>query len=212
MRDSELTLLWLSLAADNHLMRHRDRLPARLDFSEHADLFLHTHDRSLDGAELGFPILLRGGRLWFPEELTVQSRYPAFLEGGRFVGRFHVHPPNPNGFSAPFFDPQDLACALRSDNPGFIELLLTQGRLLAMVRSNPFLYIGAHHVDRNPLLLAEQHGEIIKRLGSREPSDPKYEEHFRQAGMYYFRRYGLALYEGDPRGCLDRVFTPEEGW
>jgi len=209
---SELTLLWLKLAADNHLMRHRDHLPNRLDFSNHAALFLHTHNRSLDGAELGFPIVLREGRLWFPEELAVQSRYSAFVDGGRFVGRFHVHPPNPNGFSAPFFDPQDLACALRSDNPGFVELLLARGRLFVMVRSNPFLYIAGHHVDRNPMLLADQHAEIIRRLGSKEPSDPGYDEHYRKAGMYYFRRYGLALYEGDPRGPLERVFTPEAGW
>ncbi|MGQ9524707.1 MAG: hypothetical protein ACUVTZ_07680 [Armatimonadota bacterium] len=193
-------------------MRHRDHLPAELDFRSHADLFAYTHDRSLGGTELGFPIAMREGKLWFPRELAVQPRYPAFMDGGRFLGRFHVHPPGADGFAAPFFDPQDLACALRSDNPGFIELLLTRGRLYAMVRANPFLYIAGHHVDRNPMLLAEQHAEILARLGSRGPSDPGYDEHFRQAGMYYFRRYGLALYEGDPHGVLKRTFTPEEGW
>lgn len=202
------TLAWLARAADDPTRRHPAHLPATLDFREHADLFLHTFHAAPAGTELGFPIALRAGALHFPRELASPARHHPFLEGGRFVGTFHVHPPD----RPPFFDPQDLAVALRSDNAGFIELLLTRGRLFALVRANPYLYISAHHVNRNPMLLAESHEAMVRSQGAGGPDDPGYEASYRAASLYYFHRYQLALYEGDPRGLLHRTVTPSGSW
>jgi|GEM_PF-2944105 hypothetical protein len=206
------TLAWLQAAADDHLMRHQDHLPEALDLREHAPLFARVYQSAPPNTQIGFPIVLRDGRLTFIEELAAHVRYGPFINGGRFIGTFHVHPPAPDGSSPPFFDPRDLAAALRSDNPGFIELLMAADRLYALVRANPFLYIGANHVDRNPLLLQEQHAEMVHRRGSHSPSDPNYAEHYREASLYFFRRYGLALYEGGPAELLKRTVTPERPW
>jgi len=202
------TLDWLSRAAANPVARHPKHLPETLDFSEHADLFLRTFHAAPPGTELGFPLVLEEGVLTFPPELSAQARYQAYHRGGRFLGTFHVHPAD----RAPFFDPQDLTAALRSDNAGFIDLLLARDRLLALVRANPYLYISAHHVTRNPLLLLEGHMEQLRRQGARSVDDPQYAEHYRQAGLYYFRRFQVALYEGDPQGPLRRTVTPEGSW
>jgi hypothetical protein len=202
------TLAWLERAAGDPLVRHPKRLPATLDFRPHADLFLRTYHASPAGTETGFPLVIRDGALHFPTTLTSQARYQPFLEGGAFLGTFHAHPPD----RAPFFDPQDLANTLRSDNAGFLDLLLSRDRLYALVRANPYLYISAHHVNRNPLLLQEQHVELLRRAGGREPHEPEYDEAYRKAGLYYFQRYQLALYEGDPQSLLRRTVTPEGSW
>ncbi len=202
------TLGWLRKAAEDPIARHPKSLPETLDFSEHAQMFLHTFHAAPAGTEVGFPLVLREGTLHFPLELASQARYQPFLDGGRFLGTFHVHPPD----RAPFFDPQDLANALRSDNAGFLELLLTRDRLYALVRANPYLYISAHHVNRNPLLLAEPHADALHRRGVRGPEDAEYDEKYRETSLYYFRRYQLALYEGDPQGPLKRTVSPEGNW
>lgn len=202
------SLAWMTRTAEDPVQRHPRHLPEVLDFSPHAELFLSTFHAAPAGTEIGFPLVLRSGALHFPTELSAQARYQPFLEGGRFLGTFHVHPPD----RAPFFDPGDLAGALRSDNAGFLELLLTRDRLYALVRANPYLYISAHHVNRNPLLLDEEHGNRVRKQGSRTPDEPHYAEHYRKAGLYYFHRYQLALYEGDPQGPLRRTYTPEGGW
>ena len=190
------------------MARHPKRLPETLDFREHAAVFLHTFHTAPPGTELGFPVVLEAGRLHFPAEMASQARYQPFIGGGRFLGTFHVHPPD----RPPFFDPQDLAAALRSDNAGFIELLLARDRLYVLVRANPYLYISAHHVNRNPLLLQEPHAEMLRRRGSGDPEAPEYADHYRKASLYYFHRYGLALYEGDPQGTLKRTVSPEGTW
>jgi hypothetical protein len=202
------TLSWLGAASDDPTQRHPSRLPAALQFSRHAELFLHTFHAAPPGVEIGFPLALTGKELTFPPELTAQARYHAFLGEGRFVGTFHVHPPD----RPPFFDPGDLAALLRSDNAGFVDVLLKRDRLYAAVRANPYLYISAHHVNRNPLLLAEEHAARVRRQGSRSPADPDYAQHYRRAGLYHFQRYHLALYEGDPQGELRRTFTPSDSW
>lgn len=206
------TLAWIDRAAEDPLARSPDRLPESLDFREHSALFLNTYHGALPGVEIGFPLVLRDGRLHFPGELTFHARYSPFLDGGRFIGAFHVHPPvRPSSHAAPpapFFDPADLASALRSDNAGFIDLLLTRDRLYALVRANPYLYISAHHVNRNLLLLQEQHAAMIHRRGAVNPADPDYPDHYRRAGLYFFNRYGLALYEGSPDEPLRRTATP----
>jgi len=206
------TLEWIARASDDTIARRIDQLPWTLDFREHAALFLNVYQNALPGVESGFPMVLKNGRLEYPGMLTSHSRYMPFIDGGRFVGTFHVHPSVTGSASAPFFDPQDLGSALRSDNAGFIYLLLARDRLFALVRTNPFLYISAHHVNRNPLLLLEQHSELIRASGSREPGDPDYDEHFRRAGLYFFARYDLALYEGVPRAPLSRTVSPRRNW
>lgn len=202
------TLAWLGRAAEDPVARHPTNLPETLDFREHAELFLKVYHSAQHGIELGFPLALRHQGLHFPTELTAHARYQPFLEGGRFVGTFHVHPPD----RAPFFDPQDLANALRSDNAGFLELLLIRDRLFALVRANPYLYISAHHVNRNPMLLAEQHGSLVHRAGGREPHEPGYAAAYRKAGLYFFDRYQLALYEGGPEEVLQRTVSPQGRW
>lgn len=208
---SRSTQDWLERAAADPVARHPKHLPETLDFREHAALFLNTYHAAPAGTEIGFPLVLSHGRLEFPLELTAQAHYSAFIGEGRFLGTFHVHGAGTE-IAAPFFDPQDLANALRSDNAGFLDLLLAGDRLYALVRSNPYLYVSAHHVNRNPLLLQEQHAERLRRRGSREPGDPDYAEQFRKASLYWFHRYQLALYEGDPQEPLKRTVTPEGRW
>lgn len=209
---STSTLDWLTRAAADPVARHPKHLPETLDFTEHAGVFLNTYHAAPAGTEFGFPLVLERARLRFPLELTAQARYAPFIGEGRFLGTFHVHPPDTAGTSVPFFDPQDLANSLRSDNAGFLDLLLAGDRLYALVRSNPYVYISAHHVNRNPLLLQEQHSQMIRRRGSREPGEPDYPEHYRKASLYWFHRYQLALYEGDPQQPLRRTLTPEGRW
>jgi hypothetical protein len=204
----ETTTAWLARAVIDPAARHPKHLPESLDLREHAATFLHTFHAAPTGTEIGFPLVLKDGRLHFPLELASLSHYPAFIDGGRLVGTFHVHPAD----RAPFFDPQDLANALRSDNPGFLDLLLARDRLHALVRANPYVYISAHHVNRNPLLLQEPHAERLARAGGADAAAPEYAERYRKASLYWFGRYQLALYEGDPQGPLRRTYTPEGTW
>lgn len=206
--DAAATLTWLSRAAENPIARHPAHLPPRLDFRAHADLFEHMLHAAPPGTELGFPVVLTAGGLDFPPELATHARYDAYLGGGRLIGTFHVHPAD----RPPFFDPADLASALRSDNAGFVELLLARGRLFVLVRANPYLYISAHHVNRNPLLLAEQHERLLHRGGTSDPSDPDYAERYRRASTYFLRRYQAALYEGSPEEVLRLTLKPEKSW
>jgi len=205
------TLAWLQQAVESPARRHPDYLPKALDFRPWAELFAHVAETTVLGAEVGFPVVLREGRLHFPREMTWKSGYPARLEGGWFLGCFHAHLPLQQG-GAPTFDPQDVAAALRSDNPGFLELLMVEGELQALVRSNPFLYISAHHVTRNPLLLAEAHADLQHRhAGDSAPPEEK-RAAFRRATRYYLRRYQLALYRGKPSEPLPVRFMPKGRW
>jgi len=205
------TAEWLQRAAADPIARHPKHLPETLDFRQHAAVFLNTYHAAPAGTEMGFPLVLEEGHLTFPLELTAQARYAPFIGNGRFIGTFHVHPPAPESSPAPFFDPQDLANTLRSDNAGFLDLLLAGDRLYALVRSNPYVYISAHHVNRNPLLLQEQHAEMLRRR-SKDTADPERPEQYRKVSLYWFQRYHLALYEGDPQEPLKRSFTPEGRW
>lgn len=202
------TLMWLERAVRDTTRRHPKSLPDVLDFREHAEVFLNTYHAAPAGMESGFPLVLRQGALHFPMELSAQARYQPFQQDGVFIGTFHVHPAD----RPPFFDPGDVASTLRSDNPGFLDLLLARDRLYALVRANPYLYISAHHVNRNPLLLHEEHAGRVRKQGSRTPEDPDYAEHYRKATLYYFQRYQMALYEGNPQGELRRTLTPEGSW
>lgn len=202
------SLNWLARAAEDPIARHPSKLPETLDFREHVEMFLNTYHRAPAGTELGFPLALREGRLHFPMEIASQARYQPFLEGGQFVGTFHVHPAD----RPAFFDPSDLANTLRSDNPGFLDLLLARDRLYALVRANPYLYISAHHVNRNPLLLQEQHAQLLRRPVPEGADPDDIDARYRRASLYWFHRYQLALYEGDPQEPLKRTLTPEGRW
>jgi len=212
MREQTGTLEWLRRAANDPVARHPKHLPESLDFREQADLFLRIYHGAPAEVELGFPLVLDQGRVEAPLELTAQARYEAYLGGRRFLGTFHVHPAASGDRAAPFFDPADLAAALRSDYAGFLELLLARDRLYLLVRANPYLYISAHHVTRNPLLLLEEHQGCLQRAGSRGPDDPRYPAQYRKAGLYWFSRYGMALYEGAADSVLKRTFTPDGTW
>jgi hypothetical protein len=200
------TMAWLRRAADDPLARRADRLPETLDFREYGHLFMATFHGALPGVEAGFPITLGAVGLRFPKELTVQARYLPFIDGERFIGTFHVHPED----RPPFFDPQDLGSFLRSDDPGFVSLLLARDRLHVLIRSNPFLYISAHHVDRNPALLLEQHTGMLHRPPDAAGLDS--ELAYRRASLYFLERYDLALYEGDPASLIARTITPARRW
>lgn len=163
---------------------------------------------ALPGTEIGCPIVARPEGLSFPTELAWQASYPARLNGATFVGTFHVHPED----KAPTFDAQDLANVLRSDNSGFVDLLMANGKLQVLVRTNPFTYVSAHHVNRNPLLLQETHTEQIRRHGPDERTDADYTRNFRRATRYFCHRYQLAFYEGGLHEELKRVYTPEAVW
>jgi hypothetical protein len=208
---AEVTLAWLRRAAEDPQHRHPARLPEQLDFSGWATTFLHTLHAAPAGTELGFTLLLGPTGLEAPTELAARARrtvQDTAYRGLPVLGGFHAHPDD----RPPFFDPVDLATAVRSDNPGFLELLLARGRLYALVRANPFLYVSAHHVNRNPMLLAEPHAALVARHGARSPEDARWESAYRQAGLYYFARYQLALYEGDPARPLRRTVTPKDTW
>ena len=209
MRLSDLdTLTWLQVATEDPSRRHPDHLPKTLDLRPWAELFTHVSAATALGSEVGFPIVLREGRLHFPQDLTWQTSFPARLEGGWFVGTFHAHMKG----GEPSFDPHDLGATLRSDNPGFLELLMTGGELLALVRSNPFLYISAHHVTRNPMLLAEPHAELVRSHAGGSPTREEYRAAFERATRYYLERYQLALYRGQPDQPLEPVFMPKGRW
>jgi len=209
MRFDRLDLLpWLAMATERPERRHPDFLPEALDLRPWAGVLSEVAAAALLGSDLGFPIVYRGAALHFPRELTWKASYPARLEGGWFIGTFHAHGKG----GAPSFDPQDLAATLRSDNPGFLDLLAVGGEVLALVRSNPFLYISAHHVTRNPMLLAEPHAELVARHAPTSAPAAVRRAAFERATQYFLERYQLALYRGDPGEPLPRVHTPPGRW
>lgn len=199
------TTVWLDRAARDPTERQPHRLPETLDFRPWAPLLRAYARGALPDTEIGCPIVAGELEIRFSTDLAWQARYPAQLAGGWFIGTFHVHPPG----REPTFDPHDLAGLLRSDNAGFLDLLAAGSRLLALVRTNPFLYVAADRVNRDPWLFRETfEREIRRRSPPPTPDRPEYELACSRALRYYCERYQLALYQGSFDEPLRRTFTP----
>jgi hypothetical protein len=154
------TLRWIAAAADDPGRRLANALPQELDFRPWAELLHSLQSSTLPDTQLGASLLLGPEGLEIASEMTWRSRYLPVVDGKRFIGTVHVHPKG----STDAFDAADLGAFLRSDYPGFLDLLVTSESASAVVRTRRFLYICAERVDRDPLLLRELH------YGFRAPS------------------------------------------
>jgi hypothetical protein len=147
------TARWIMTAAEDPARRLARALPPELDFRPWADLLHSLQSSALRDSQLGASLLLGPDGLEISAEMAWRSRYQAFVDEKRFIGTVHVHPKG----SAETFDAADLSTFLRSDYPGFLDLLVAAQGASAMVRTRRFLYISAERVDRDPLLLERLH-------------------------------------------------------
>jgi hypothetical protein len=143
------TAVWIAAAANDPSRRLARALPQELDFQPWAHLLQSLQSSALPESQLGASLLLGPEGLEIATEMAWRSRYPAFVDGKQFVGTVHVHPKG----SGDAFDAADLTSFLRSDYPGFLDLLIAAESASAIVRTRRFLYISAERVDRDPLLL-----------------------------------------------------------
>jgi hypothetical protein len=126
------------------------------------------------------------------------------VDGKRFVGTVHVHPKG----SADTFDAADLASFLRSDYPGFLDLLVTFQSANAVVRTRRFLYISAARVDRDPLLLESLHPGLRAPSPAAPGAKDKAAADSRQAVNTVAHLYELALYRGTIDAGLRLEYRP----
>lgn len=195
---------WIALAADDPARRLPRELPRELDFRPWAGLLQSLQSAALPESQLGAALLLGPDGLEIAAEMTWRSRYPAIMDGKRLIGTVHVHPKG----SGDTFDAPDLASFLRSDYPGFLDLLVAEGSATAIVRTRRFLYISADRVDRDPLLLEAHHP------GFRAPAttDPAGAERAGTAARAAFHTvctlYELARYRGPFDAPLRLEFLP----
>jgi hypothetical protein len=147
------TVRWIAAAADDPGRRLPHALPPELDFGPWADLLRSLQAAALPDSQLGASLLMGPDGLEIASEMAWRSRYPAIVDGKRFIGTVHVHPRG----GRETFDAADLASFLRSDYPGFLDLLVTAESASAVIRTRRFLYISAERVDRDPLLLEQAH-------------------------------------------------------
>jgi hypothetical protein len=136
--------------------------------------------------------------------MTWRSRYTPFVEGKRFIGTVHVHPKG----GAVTFDAVDLAGFLRSDYPGFLDLLVTASGASAVVRTRRFLYISAERVDRDPLVLEASHPGLRASSTAGSGSAEKAAADARAAVRAVCHMYELALYRGRIDAPLRLEFRP----
>jgi hypothetical protein len=174
-------------------------LPTALDLRPWAELLRSLHAAALPETQIGGSLLLGPGGLEIGTEMAWRTRYAPIVDGKRFIGTVHVHP---KGVSETF-DAADLSGFLRSDYPGFLDLLITTGGARALVRTRRFLYIAADRVDRDPLLLEEAHPGLRR---SAEPGDAA--EAARAAVRAVCHLYELALYQGALDAPLPLAFRP----
>jgi hypothetical protein len=147
------TGLWIARAADDPGRRLPPALPPELDFRPLAGLLQSLQSSALPETQLGSALLLGDDGLELATEMTWRSRYPAIIDGKRLIGNVHVRAKG----AGDTFDAADLAGFLRSDYPGFLDLLVAAEGATAIVRTRRFLYISAERVDRDPLLLESLH-------------------------------------------------------
>lgn len=188
----EPTGRWIAAAAEDPGRRLAGALPRELDFRPWAALLQSLQSAALPDAQLGAALLLGPEGLEIAAEMTWRSRYPALVDGKRFAGTVHVHP---RGGRATF-DAADLATFLRSDYPGFLDLLVTAEHASALIRTRRFLYISADRVDMDPLLLERDHPGFRASAGSPGAAEKAAAQAQSAAVRAVCHLYELALYRG----------------
>ena len=202
---SGATLAWLRASVADPSRRLPPHLPERPGFGAAGPAIRAVAAGALPDVEIGGILLLGPAGVEARIDLTWLAHYPPVVDGLPFLGTFHVHPKG----HAPTFAPEDLAHILRSDNPGFVDLLATPEKQICLVRTNPFLYVAADRVDRDPLVLAGRHEEYRRALGARARADADDARPYRAATLALCRVYRIACYEGPAgAGILDRVLLP----
>ena len=149
----DATTLWIARAADDPGRRLAASLPPVLDFRPWAELLRSLHAAALPETQIGGSLLLGPEGVTIGTEMAWRARYAPIVDGKRFIGTVHVHPKG----APETFDAADLSGFLRSDYPGFVDVLVTAEGASALVRTRRFLYIAADRVDRDPLLLERSH-------------------------------------------------------
>jgi hypothetical protein len=198
------TARWIITAADDPARRLANALPEELDFRPWAHLLHSLQSSTLPESQLGASLLLGAEGLEIGAEMAWRSRYQAFVDEKRFIGTVHVHPKG----SAETFDAADLAAFLRSDYPGFLDLLVTHQGASAVVRTRRFLYISADRVDRDPLLLAKLHPGF-RAPATASPGSPEKAAADAQAAVSTVcHLYELALYRGTIDAPLQLQYRP----
>jgi hypothetical protein len=186
------TVRWIASAADDPAQRLARALPEELDFRPWAHLLRSLQSSALPESQLGASLLLGPEGLEIAAEMAWRSRYTAFVEEKRFIGTVHVHPRG----SGDTYDAVDLAAFLRSDYPGFLDLLVTAESASAIVRTRRFLYISAERVDRDPLVLEAAHPGLRAHSPAGPGSTEKATAEARAAVRAVCHMYELALYRG----------------
>jgi hypothetical protein len=183
---------WITAAAEDPANRLARVLPKELDFRAWAVLLRSLQTAALPDTQLGAALLLGPAGLEIASEMAWRARYPAVIDGKRFIGTLHVHPKE----SMEAFDAADLATFLRSDYPGFLDLLVTAATASAVVRTRRFLYISAERVDRDPLLLEKVHPGFRTRRAPGQPQSEETTASAHAAVQTVCGLYELALYRG----------------
>jgi hypothetical protein len=196
------TVRWIAAAADDPARRLARALPGELDFQPWAHLLHSLQSSVLPESQLGTSLLLGADGLEIAEEMAWRSRYTPFVDGKRFIGTVHVHPKG----GTETFDAVDLAAFLRSDYPGFLDLLVTATGATAVVRTRRFLYISADRVDRDPLVLEAAHPGLRAQSESERASAEKAAADAGAAVRAISHMYELALY----RGVIDAPLRLEQ--
>src|SRR5687767_1243728 len=86
------TTQWIAAAADDPSRRLSRALPRELDFRPWAAMLHSLQAGALPESQLGASLLLSPDGLEVASEMAWRSRYPAMVDGKRFVGTVHVHP------------------------------------------------------------------------------------------------------------------------
>jgi hypothetical protein len=186
------TASWILAAAEDPARRLARALPSELDFRPWAGLLHSLQSSTLSDSQLGAPLLLGPDGLEISTEMAWRAHYQPFVEEKRFIGTVHVHPKG----GAETFDAADLSTFLRSDYPGFLDLLVTAQSASAIVRTRRFLYISAERVDRDPLLLEQLHPGLRAPSADGRRSEEKAAADARAAVGAVCHLYEVALYRG----------------
>jgi hypothetical protein len=198
------TVHWIAVAADDPQRRLSTAVPQELDFRPWAGLLHSLQSSALPESQLGASLLLGPEGLEIASEMAWRSRYPAFVDGKRFIGTVHVHPKG----SAEAFDAADLASFLRSDYPGFLDLLVTAQSASVVARTRRFLYISAARVDRDPLLLERLYPGFRAPAASGAAAAERTAADAQAAVRAVCYRYELALYRGRIDAPLRLEYRP----